>query len=832
MVIYYCEGCGARVPAAELEAHTAVVTGENKALCAKCAAAKTSGKTTAAKAPTGAVATLPAPVPETRQSRANIRPVTRAASERHTATATHQRKAEPAPHYAPPAAAVETPPLRNKLPIIVGAGGLVLFVIGLAVAFRGDNSETAAANAGRPQGTSTTAQPGGEDRTRGASAGAAVPGTSNDAAASAAGRDNATARTLPSWMSTEPTKAATTATATPVRPTTAAVSAPDPVKTQAIVVPTAPNETVWSEDALPGGAAPNGTLKGESWKWVTQPAPVFSGTHSHTQGGAPGQEKADSKRQHCFEDANPPLPVNPADTFFVYVYLDPKDPPKEIMLEWKCGGNWDHRAYWGDDLIPSGNNLSPSRLPVGPLPKEGEWVRLEVRASEIGVEADDTMVSGWAFDQVGGTVYWDRAGLVRAPKNVATTPARTEPPAQAAIAAPQPKPAANLPWAKAAGATAGYLPTSLKKWRYDQLNGRNVYGGNFGGQKSTAIWAKTTPHNAFSGTFDLAMGRYGPGELITFSFLHNAQPCLLSITVNGQEIYSGRDKATARGQWREQRYPIPSGVLRFGKNEFRICNTEPQGKLDAEPWYMLNFAEIQGSLLPDLPPLVSEAQRNAMQAYERVFDHLAKKDLDPAAKIDQALRLAKSVSAPELQPLAGVLEKAQALYNQAVANLAKKPPTEQISVEKLKLKGTIVRIAGGKAYVKSEGMEMPVDVALLPPAMFQTALAFDDAKPESVADKAAYSFGLGNIENTQQLLKRLKKEETPAWARLFEQRGALERLLKFESSVGAVEAALKDSKPADALSLLNGIKKDYADLADANKERMAYLTTLAEGPKK
>jgi hypothetical protein len=48
---------------------------------------------------------------------------------------------------------------------------------------------------------------------------------------------------------------------------------------------------------------------------------------------------------------------------------------------------------------------------MGPLPKAGEWVRLEVPAAKVGIKPG-TVVNGWAFTQQGGTAYWDKAGLV------------------------------------------------------------------------------------------------------------------------------------------------------------------------------------------------------------------------------------------------------------------------------------------------------------------------------------------------------------------------------------------------------------------------------------
>jgi mono/diheme cytochrome c family protein len=172
-----------------------------------------------------------------------------------------------------------------------------------------------------------------------------------------------------------------------------------------------PVEQVWLEDDLPEGARPAGTGDAAAWKWVAKPdAPVFSGQRAHTQGGQ-GQQ-----RQHHFVGAAKPLRVGPDDALFTYVYLDPKALPREIMLQWN-NGSWDQRAYWGEDLIAFGEPNTPSRRRLGSLPAAGLWVRLEVPAREVGIAAP-TDIMGWSFDQYdGGAVYWDKAGVVKSPKN-------------------------------------------------------------------------------------------------------------------------------------------------------------------------------------------------------------------------------------------------------------------------------------------------------------------------------------------------------------------------------------------------------------------------------
>jgi hypothetical protein len=159
-------------------------------------------------------------------------------------------------------------------------------------------------------------------------------------------------------------------------------------------------EYVWIEDDLPPNAKPSE----EAWDWVTGPDhPILSGHRSMRRHAA-------GLSQHFFTGARPGLIIGPGDAFFASVYLDPKDPPKEIMLQWNTG-DWSHRAYWGENLIPFGADGTEQRKHMGPLPKSGDWARLEVPVEALKFKAG-TEVTGWAFTQFGGTVYWDRAGLV------------------------------------------------------------------------------------------------------------------------------------------------------------------------------------------------------------------------------------------------------------------------------------------------------------------------------------------------------------------------------------------------------------------------------------
>jgi hypothetical protein len=161
--------------------------------------------------------------------------------------------------------------------------------------------------------------------------------------------------------------------------------------------PPAPTEIeqVWFEDDFPEGAK-----KTSDGTFVEDP--VFSGQRALRRDG-PGL------KQDFYEGGSTPLEVPANATFFVHVYLAPDNPPKEIMIQFHTGG-WQHRAYWGGNLIDWGKQGTGERFHAGDLPKTGEWVRLEVPAASMNLK-QGSKVTGYAFTIHDGSVYFDKMGL-------------------------------------------------------------------------------------------------------------------------------------------------------------------------------------------------------------------------------------------------------------------------------------------------------------------------------------------------------------------------------------------------------------------------------------
>jgi hypothetical protein len=182
---------------------------------------------------------------------------------------------------------------------------------------------------------------------------------------------------------------------------------------QAPAAPAAPVviDTIWSDDAVPSGAVQltDGT---DTWNWIASNPPPVSGALAHQSNLAAGLH------EHFFNFAPMPLSVAVGEALFAYVYLDAAHPPSELMLAWNADG-WEHRAYWGANAINYGTDGTVSRHFVGALPATGQWVRLEVPASAVGLEGG--AITGMGFSLFDGQATWDKTG--KATTTTASTPA-------------------------------------------------------------------------------------------------------------------------------------------------------------------------------------------------------------------------------------------------------------------------------------------------------------------------------------------------------------------------------------------------------------------------
>lgn len=165
-----------------------------------------------------------------------------------------------------------------------------------------------------------------------------------------------------------------------------------------------PEDYLWVDDDVPDGAKLQGN--GRNWQWADgsgkrQPKPRF--------GARSLRRKGKGLTQDFFTEVAVPLKLHKGDRLFAHVWLDPKNTPRSVQLQFFANGSWDHRARWGAEAHGPGRPNGADFV-AGEVPKAGEWVRVEVAIEDVGLKAGDVL-TGWAFTKVDGTIHWDGAGV-------------------------------------------------------------------------------------------------------------------------------------------------------------------------------------------------------------------------------------------------------------------------------------------------------------------------------------------------------------------------------------------------------------------------------------
>ncbi len=164
-------------------------------------------------------------------------------------------------------------------------------------------------------------------------------------------------------------------------------------RSRRVTVADRPTRT-WFAATRPDGSTPSGTWQEES----------LDGKAAHT-------DPANSAvHAHGFTKAAEPFQVGTNEVLFADVYLPPDQVPREIMLKWNDGQGWEHRAFWGEDLVGEGKPGTASRYHIGPLPQSGRLVRLEVPAAVVGLAG--RAINGMMFTLHGGQAVWGSAGTL------------------------------------------------------------------------------------------------------------------------------------------------------------------------------------------------------------------------------------------------------------------------------------------------------------------------------------------------------------------------------------------------------------------------------------
>ena len=135
--------------------------------------------------------------------------------------------------------------------------------------------------------------------------------------------------------------------------------------------------------------------------WITRAeGPVFAGQRAIRRSGVGIQRVLLTKFA--------PLILGAGDKLFAHIYIEPEDPPRAVMLQFHTD-EWRSRAVWGGPK--NFRYETDGTVQIGPVPKAGKWVRLEIEARKLGL-LPGAKIDGLGFTQAGGTAYWDKAGQV------------------------------------------------------------------------------------------------------------------------------------------------------------------------------------------------------------------------------------------------------------------------------------------------------------------------------------------------------------------------------------------------------------------------------------
>lgn len=183
---------------------------------------------------------------------------------------------------------------------------------------------------------------------------------------------------------------------------------------QAEVTPENPAETLPEKPAIPAeekpkeeekaivlldDALPEGSTSRGIWDWDS--SLKFSGERSHTEPSMKGLT------EHSYTLLKPiGIPKN--HVIEQYVYLDPNNMPKGILIKFRFelnGKEGEIGVYReGEEEVFIFNNDEPM-LYEGTLPYAGKWEKLEIPADDLNLGG--TELIGISFVTYGGKAYWD-----------------------------------------------------------------------------------------------------------------------------------------------------------------------------------------------------------------------------------------------------------------------------------------------------------------------------------------------------------------------------------------------------------------------------------------
>lgn len=153
------------------------------------------------------------------------------------------------------------------------------------------------------------------------------------------------------------------------------------------------DEILWIDGKLPDTSQTE-----DSWFWdedIKQ-----DNLASHTDVTIEGQH------HHSF-NTDAIVEVNKDSKIMQYIFFDPKNSPKGIMIRLIYDDDKKMSLYWeGEEEVFADTDDYITAWYMGVLPKQGEWVRLYIDFKELDITK--AKIKGMDFITAGGRIWWGK----------------------------------------------------------------------------------------------------------------------------------------------------------------------------------------------------------------------------------------------------------------------------------------------------------------------------------------------------------------------------------------------------------------------------------------
>lgn len=93
--------------------------------------------------------------------------------------------------------------------------------------------------------------------------------------------------------------------------------------------------------------------------------------------------------------------LNDTENLVQYIFIDPDNPPQDLVIKIVIGQYTRHWIYWGESLM---DQFSRDRIRLGDMPPSGAWVRLRIPGKSF--QANGKFINKIRYEHYGGQVLW------------------------------------------------------------------------------------------------------------------------------------------------------------------------------------------------------------------------------------------------------------------------------------------------------------------------------------------------------------------------------------------------------------------------------------------